>query len=98
MIVKIHERKDGSIVCVVDKELIGKKFEENDLQLDLNSSFYKGEQKSAEEVGDLIRNAYGVNLVGEKTIKLAIDEGIIDENSVKKISGVPYYQGTADIV
>ena len=98
MIVKIHERNEGSIVCVVDKELIGKRFEQNDLQLDLSSNFYKGEEKSFEEVGDLIRNAYAVNLAGERTIRLAIEEGIIDESVVKKISGVPYYQGSIDIV
>lgn len=98
MIVKTHERKEGSIVCVVDEDLLGKKFEENDLQLDLNSDFYKGDEKTFEEVGDLVRNANGVNLVGERTIKLALEEGIIDESMVKKISGIPYYQGTIDIV
>ena len=98
MIVKVHERREGSIISVVDKELIDKKFEENDLQLDLSSNFYKGDEKSFEEVGDLIRNAYGVNLVGGKAIRLAIEEGIIDEKMVKKISGIPYYQGNVDVV
>ena len=97
MIVKIHERKEGSVICVVDKELLGKKFEEDDLQLDLNSDFYKGEEKLADEIGDLLRNAYGVNLVGEMTIRLAIEEGIIVAEVVKKIAGIPYYQGTLDV-
>lgn len=97
MIVKIHERKEGSVVCVIDKELLGQKFEEGEFQLDLSSNFYKGDEKHPEEVGDVIRNAYGVNLVGEKTVKLAIEEGIITEEMVKKISGIPYYQGTTDI-
>lgn len=97
MIVKIHERKEGSVVCVIDKELLGKKFEEDDLQLDLSSNFYKGEVRLPEEIGDLMRNAHGVNLVGEKTIKLAIDEGIIVEEVVKKIAGIPYYQGSVDV-
>ncbi len=97
MIVKTHETKNGVIVAVVDKELIGQKVEEGDLQLDLNSSYYKGELKTPDEVGDLIRNAYGVNIVGEHSIKLALEEGIIDESMIKKISGIPYYQGTSDI-
>lgn len=97
MIVKIHDRKEGSIISVVDKELMGNKFEEGDLQLDLSSAFYKGNEMTPDEVGDLVRNAYGVNLVGEKAIKIAIEEGIIVESVVKRISGIPYYQGTIDI-
>lgn len=97
MIVKTHETKNGVIVTVVDKEILGQKFEEGELQLDLNSNYYKGELKTPDEVGDLIRNSYGVNIVGEQSIKLAIEEGIIDETMVKKISGIPYYQGTSDI-
>ena len=97
MIVKVHEGKDGSVVCVVDNELAGKKFEERDFQLDLDSNFYKGDEKLPEEIGDLMRNAYGVNLIGERTVKLAVEEGIIEENMVKKIAGIPYYQRTIDI-
>jgi len=97
VIVKINERKEGSIIAVVDKELIGKIFEEGELQLDLSSNFYKGEEMLSEEVGDLMRNAYGLNLVGERTIKLAIEEGIIEESVVKTIAGIRYYQGTTDI-
>lgn len=93
MIVKIHETKEGSVVCVVDKDLIDKLFEEDGLQLDLKSNFYKGEEKPIDEIGDLMRNAYALNIVGERTIKLAIEEGIVDESVVKKIANIPYYQG-----
>jgi hypothetical protein len=98
LIVKTHETKNGVIVAVVDQNLLGQKFEEGDLQLDLSSIYYKGELKTPDEVGDLIRNAYGVNIVGEHAIKLAIEEGIVDENMIKKISGIPYYQGTGDLI
>ncbi|MBN2421305.1 DUF424 family protein [Candidatus Woesearchaeota archaeon] len=98
MIVKTHETKNGVIVAVVDKDILGQKFEENDLQLDLASNYYKGELKTIDEVGDLIRNAYGVNIVGEQSIRLAIEEGIITEEMIKKIKNIPYYQGTSDLI
>ena len=97
MLVKIHKRNDRTIVAVCDENLIGQKFEESGKQLDLTGDFYNGDARSAIEAGDLIRNAYGINIVGEKSVKLAIDEGIIVEDVVKNISNIPYYQGTIDI-
>ena len=70
--------------------------EDGDLQLDLTSDFYKGDEKTDEEIGDLLRNAHCINIVGEKSVALAIKEGIIDDSGVKKISGIPYVQGVVD--
>jgi hypothetical protein len=93
MIVKTHKSHEGKIIAAAcDDELVGKRFEEGELQLDLASEFYKGDEKDDVEAGDIIRNADSVNLVGEKAVKLGIDEGIIEEGHVKKISGVPYAQ------
>jgi len=92
MILKMHKREGKLLVAVCDSELLGQKFEEGDKQLDLTSDFYKGEEKDELTVGDTIRNADTLNLVGEKAVKLGIDEGMIDESHVKKISGVPYAQ------
>ncbi|HME86958.1 MAG TPA: DUF424 family protein [Candidatus Nanoarchaeia archaeon] len=97
MIVKIHESKQGDIVAVIDTDLLGKIIEDEDFQLDLTSNFYKGEERATDEIGDLMRNAHGINIVGEKTIALAIEEGLIDEDMVKRIGGIPYYQGSVDI-
>ena len=92
MIVKIHKKDEKTIVAVCDDELLGKKFEENGLQLDLSSDFYKGEQLQSQEVGDIIRNGDIVNLVGTQSVELGIKEGIIEEEQVKKIQGIPHAQ------
>ena len=93
MIVKIHKDNYSRIVLAVcDKELLGKKFEEGNKQLDLASDFYEGEEKTEKETGDLMRNAYMINLVGDKSVGLAIKEEIVDKNSVMKIKDVPYAQ------
>lgn len=90
MIVKVHKRQEKTIVAVCDNDLLGKKFEENDLQLDLTSDFYKGEKIDEKEAGDLIRNADIVNLVGEQSVKLGIEEGIVDKDRILKIAGIPH--------
>ena len=80
------------VAAVCDSDLLGKKFEEDNKQLDLTSDFYKGEETDDMTVGDTLRNADHANLVGEKAIKLGIQEGIIDESHVKKIADIPYAQ------
>ncbi len=92
MIINLHKKEGRIVAAVCDSELLGKKFDEGKLQLDLASDFYKGEEKDDITVGDTIRNADSVNLVGEKAVKLGIDEGIIDAGQVKKIAGIPYAQ------
>jgi len=78
------------LLAVCDSELIDKKFEEGKGQLDLTSDFYKGDEKTEIEVSDLMRNSYIINIVGEKSVGLALKEELISEENVKKIDGVPY--------
>lgn len=92
MILKIHKKMNKTVVAVCDTDLLGKKFEEGDLQLDLTSDFYKGEEMDEKEAGDLIRNADAVNLVGEESVKLGLNEGIIDEEHIIKIANIPHAQ------
>jgi hypothetical protein len=91
MIVKIHKTSDRRIILAVcDSNLIGKKFEEKGLQLDLCSDFYKGEEKTEQEICDLFKQAYIVNLVGKESISLALKEEIIEKENIIKIKNVPH--------
>jgi len=93
MITKIHKTFDGrGVLAVCDSDLLGKKFEEKDLQIDLTSNFYKGEEKKEEEILELFKIASIINLVGKKSVELGIKAGIIDKEKVIKIKGVPHAQ------
>jgi len=93
MIVKVHKTQDGrKIVAICDNDLIGKKFEEKNLQLDLSADFYKGEEKSEEEIIELIKGSYMVNIVGKKSINLAVKLGIMDKKNIIKIKKIPHAQ------
>ena len=95
MIVRLHRRQEGGlIVAVCDSDLVGKRFEESGLQLDLTGQFYRGEERSDEEVGDLLRNADHVNFVGERSVALALREGLIDAVDVRRVAGVPHAEAT----
>jgi len=82
------------IVAVCDSELIGKKFEEGKFQLDVKESFYKGEivseEKLIEILEDMIREDATFNIVGEKSVSAALKSGIVNEEGIKKIHGIPF--------
>ncbi len=92
MLVKIHRKESRTIVAVCDKQLLGQLLEENGKQLDLRGDFYKGDERDTEEIGDIIRNADGVNLVGEEAVALGLQEGVIEKEHVMKVKGIPHAQ------
>ena len=89
--VKIH-KGSSEVIAICDEELIGKKFSDGKFCLDIKENFYKGELMKEEQVRNILRNATNLNIVGEESIKLALEEGIIDKDCIVKIKGVPHAQ------
>ncbi|MBR9692067.1 DUF424 family protein [Candidatus Woesearchaeota archaeon] len=91
MIGRIHKTHEGRVVLAVcDSDIAGKCFEEGDLQLDLNSNFYKGEEMSEERILELFKVVHIVNLAGKKAVELGKKAGIVEK--VIEIEGVPHAQ------
>ena len=82
------------IVAICDSELVGKYFDEEEFQLDLKESFYKGEEKSKDEtlqiIKDMSKEDATFNIVGEEAIQTALEAEIISEDSIRKIKGIPF--------
>ncbi len=91
MLVKIHKSYRG-VIAICDSELLGKKFEEGKMQIELNG-FFNGEEKTEQEILEIMQDAAKedatFNIVGEKSISLALKVQIIDKKGIKKIQGVP---------
>ena len=92
MYIKKHITKDKIIFAICDEDLIGKKFSEGDLILDVSKGFYKGEKKSEKELKGIIKKFENVNFVGVKTIKFALKLGILNEERIIVIEGIPHAQ------
>ncbi|MBU4501930.1 MAG: DUF424 family protein [Nanoarchaeota archaeon] len=90
VLIKIHESTGNQIVAAADKELIGKKFKEGEICLDVSERFYKGEEKTDDEILKIFKDSSNTNLVGEKAVALGIKAGIITEDSVMKFEGIPH--------
>jgi hypothetical protein len=93
MLVKIIKTY-RDIVAICDTDLFGKKFEEDKFQLDIKESFYNGEEKSKEEtieiIKDMAKEDATFNIVGKESTQAAIEAGIIAEEGIKKIQGIPF--------
>ena len=77
------------LVAACDSELIGKKFSEGKLCLEV-SSFYDGKKVSEKIFLEHMANATSANLVGEKTINAAINANFINKENIIRVQGVPY--------
>ena len=93
ILVKLH-KSYRIVVAVCDSELIGKKFEEGIKQLDVRERFYKGEEKSFDEVVEIFkfqkREDSTFNIVGKNSINAAKVAGIISDEGIRYIEKIPY--------
>lgn len=93
MYIKIHESY-RKVVALCDKELIGKKFEEGKMQLDVRENFYKGSEITQEKIIERLKQMKlddsTFNIVGEKSVNAAVSAGIITKGNIGKVNGIPF--------
>jgi len=93
MLIKIH-KSYREVVAICDKELLGKKFEQDNFQLDVKENFYKGDEKTEQEIIHLMQNFAKedatFNIIGKKATSCAIKAGIITPEGIKEIQGIPF--------
>ncbi|MFH1323142.1 MAG: DUF424 family protein [Methanobacteriota archaeon] len=92
MYIKQYDTWGKLIVAVCDKEIIGKKFQEGEMTLMLETSFYKGAEASENEIKEALSCATIANIAGEKAIACAVECGCIDPDTVIFIDGIPHAQ------
>jgi hypothetical protein len=90
MIVKVHKGDGRKIVVIVDSDLVGKKFEEGVRQLDLTADFYNGEEKTKEEVLDVVTGAHILHIVGKESVGLALAEKWVGRGDIMSVQGVEH--------
>jgi hypothetical protein len=97
MIVTIHKRGEKMILAVCDEDILGKCFEQDHIVLDLTGTFYKGVPLPLAQIGELMRNAQVINVVGSKSVAFGLQENIITKNNVKSIQDVPYAHASRNL-
>ena len=90
--VKIHKKLGREVVAVCDKDILGKTFDNGKIHFEVSEGFYKGEEKSKEELKIILLDAKNTNLCGKETIKLALDLKVIDKENIIEIKGMHHAQ------
>jgi hypothetical protein len=87
----IHDRR-GVLVAACDAGLLGETFRQGRMKLEVNTQFYGGALCSVEKAMEALAEADVANLVGEATIKAAVDKGLVDPEAVIYFGAVPHVQ------
>jgi|YelNatPaOPRAMG01_1025707.scaffolds.fasta_scaffold02451_25 hypothetical protein len=92
MILKVYRRGKEVVVAACDEDLLDKTFRCGELRLHVSSSFYGTECCSEEELIAALRACTTANLVGKKTIDIAVRAGFIRREGIINIGDVPHAQ------
>ena len=86
--VKFHE----GVVAICDCDLIGKTFADGKTEIKVSEYFYKGEERNNGDVREIMLENDNLNILGKESVRVAIDAGIVEEEDVIFIKGVPHAQ------
>ena len=90
--VKRHSTGNELLVAACDLGIVGKRFEEGELCLELRPGFYDGERVDRKLFLEVLALATIANLAGEETVGAAVEAGLVDPECIIRIGGVPHAQ------
>ncbi|MBT4935395.1 DUF424 family protein [Candidatus Woesearchaeota archaeon] len=90
LIVSQKSGPHGILVVITDKDILGKKFMEGKVQLDLTKEFYKGEEMDEKDVITLCEKARDLHLTGKHAVALGINQNLIDPQNILYVQKVPH--------
>src|ERR1041385_2910495 len=88
--VKAYQQGVQRLVAACDTELLDTSHREGKFKLDVPASFYDGLRVDADGLAAYLRGATVANLVGKRSVDVAIHLGLVDPGNVLVVSGVPH--------
>lgn len=91
---KIHEREGRKVIAVCDRELIGTVLDDGTGYMDLDRyrDFYVGDIVDEERVRKEFSLFSSLNIVGKRSVGIALSAGLADEEDIMYINKTPYIQ------
>jgi uncharacterized protein len=93
ILLKVHESYRW-VVAVCDKDVFGRKLSEGKRALDVSGEFFNGDVMNEDKVKEeLIRcnnEDATFNFVGENSVRIAKELGLVKDEGIVNIDGVPF--------
>lgn len=90
--VKIHKNNESFVTAACDEELLSKTFKEGKLALNISEHFYKGKLIEEKEAESILKEAVNLNLVGKRSVNIALKLKLISKENILIIQGIPHAQ------
>ena len=89
---KVHKHPDEVLISVCDEEILGQTFRGEKSRITVTEEFYGGDLVEEGFVLNNIGSFTILNIVGNRSVELAVREGLVSEDSVIIIGEVKHAQ------
>ena len=87
---KIHQTGTGEIIAISDTELIGSTYEDERACIIVTADFFGTGPVSESEIEKALKEGTNIIMIGTQTVALAVQMGVLCEDDILLIQGVPY--------
>ena len=88
--VRVIDYNGNSMLNMCDSELLGTTINDGRMAMKITRTYYGNREVDETEARGLLRDSTIINMVGERTVSMAVSMGIGTQNGVRTISGVPF--------
>jgi hypothetical protein len=90
----VNERKtpEGRLVAVCDDDVLGETFDNDGIPFKVTEEFYDGERADEERVVASLARARVANIVGPRSVDIAVEHGFVEETNVLDLGGTTHAQ------
>jgi hypothetical protein len=93
MFLKVHcSLGSGDIVAVCDRELLNTTISHGELSVQITEAFYGNCPASEDMVRAALKKAGNINLMGKRSVSIAIDMGLVTQSGCIMIGDIPHAQ------
>jgi hypothetical protein len=92
MLVNERDTEEGLLVSVCDPDVLGETFENGQVSLTVDEAFYDGEDVDERDVVESLSRCAVANIVGTRSVEVAVEHGFVDEENVLDLEGTRHAQ------